>query len=261
MKSFLKAINVKARIINALFIHAIISEHGKNKIGYLTAIIKPLGQMIMFTVMFSLLARTAPIGDNFTLFIALGLIPYNLCIGLANKVLLINKSYRVILSGTPATPLDVAFAFLLSETLLLLISTSLILLGLGIFGYWDYKVDSILSILLTTIASITLGFGIGLINASLVSITPSYEKIWKILSMPLFMLSGIFFVADRRFPADVIAFLQYNPVLHIVESMRDSFYRSWESTLFDMDYLLWVIISTLAVGLLMQKITQTRARL
>jgi capsular polysaccharide transport system permease protein len=258
--AFLKAISVKARIINALFIHSLLSEHGKTKLGYLIAIIKPLGQVIMLTAMFSIIGRSSPIGDDLVLFLATGVIPYNLCIGLTNKMLQINKSSRMILNTTIATPFDMSIAFLLSETVIILISTAAILIGLGHFGYWDYRVDSFLGILLTTITSIMLGYGIGLLNLSVSAIIPSYEKVWKILSMPLFLMSGVFFVADQRFPAEVIAILKYNPLLHIIESMRDSFYRSWESTLFDMSYLLTFTTIALLAGLLMQKLTQKRQR-
>lgn len=260
MTHFFKAVAVKGRIIHALFIHAILTEHGKSKIGYLTAIIKPLGQIIMISTMFTVLGRAAPIGDNLVLFIATGVIPYNLCIGLTNKMLHTNKSYKNILHSTPATPFDISIAFLLSETLVILIATMAILTGLGHFGYWDHKVDSLLNVLLISIASITLGYGIGVFNASLTAIIPSYEKVWKILSMPLFMMSGVFFIADQRFPAEVIEILKYNPLLHIVESMRDGFYRSWESTLFDLSYVLWFVLTTLTIGLIMQKLTQSRKR-
>lgn len=261
MGQLLKAVSVKARIINALFIQSLLSEHGKSKIGYLTAIIKPLGQIVMLTAMFSILGRSSPIGNDLVLFLATGIIPYNLCIGLTNKMLQINKSSRSILNSTPATPFDISIAFLLSETIILLISTAVILIGLGHFGYWDYRVDSLLGILLITITSIMLGYGVGLLNVSVSAIIPSYEKVWKILSMPLFLMSGVIFVADQRFPAEVIAILKYNPLLHIIEAMRDSFYRSWESTLFDMSYLLTFTIIALLIGLLMQKLTQKRQRI
>jgi capsular polysaccharide transport system permease protein len=260
MNRFFRAVAVKSRIINALFIHALISEHGKSKVGYLTAIIKQLGQIIMLTAMFSVLGRNPPIGDDLVLFLATGIIPYNLCMGLANKMLLINKSHRAILTSTPATPFDISIAFLLSETVIILISAMIILAGLGHFGYWDYRVDSLIGILLISITSITIGYGIGLLNMSITVIIPSYEKVWKILSMPLFLMSGVFFVADQRFPAEVISILKYNPLLHVIESTRDSFYRSWESTLFDISYILSFAISVLLAGLLMQKLTQARQR-
>jgi capsular polysaccharide transport system permease protein len=258
--AFLKAICVKARIINALFIHSLLTEHGKSKIGYLAALAKPLFQIIMLSTMFTFLGRSPAIGDNLVLFLATGIIPYNLCIGLTNKMLQINKSSRNLLNSTLATPFDISIAFLLSETVIILISAAAILIGLGHFGYWDHRVDSLLGILLITITSIVLGYGVGLLNVSITAIVPSYEKVWKILSMPLFLMSGVFFVADQRFPAEVIAILKYNPLLHIIESMRDSFYRSWESTLFDMGYLLIFTVITVLLGLLMQKLTQNRQR-
>lgn len=258
MSPFFTAVSVKARIINALFIHALLAEHGKTKIGYLTAVIKPLGQVIMLTTIFSFLGRRASVGDNLLLFLTTGIMSYNLCIGLANKMMQINKSHKNILAGMPVTPLDISLAFLLSETLILILACIFILIGLGHFGYWDHKVDSILGILLSAIASVLLGYGIGLFNLSMSAIFLSYEKIWRILSMPLFMMSGIFFVADHRFPAEVISVLKYNPLLHLTESMRSSFYRTWDSTLFEIGYLLWFILAMLIVGLVMQKITQTK---
>jgi len=260
MSAFFKAVGVKARIINALFIHALLTEHGKTKIGYLTALAKPLGQIVMLTTMFTILGRATPIGDSLVLFLATGIIAYNLCMGLTNKMLKMNKQYRSILNSTHASPFDISIAFLLSETLILILISMIILIGLGNLGYWDHKIDNLIGILLTTIASIALGYGVGLFNASVSAIIPAYEKVWKILSMPLFLTSGVIFVADQRFPPSVIAIIKYNPLLHIVESMRDSFYRSWESTLFELSYVLWFILCSTLAGLLMQKITQKRVR-
>ncbi|RVU83398.1 hypothetical protein EOL70_16870 [Leucothrix sargassi] len=260
MTTLLQAISVKARIINALFIHSLLTEHGKTKVSYLTALIKPLFQIVMMTVVFSILGRSAAVGDNLVLFLATGIIPYNLCLGLANKMLQLNRSSRNILNNTLVTPFDLSIAFLLSESIVLLISTGIILIGLGNWGYWDHRVDSLLGILLITIASILLGYGVGLFNASVAAIAPSYEKVWKVLSMPLFLMSGVFFVADQRFPPEVIAIIQYNPLLHIIEFMRDSFYRSWESSLFDGSYLVTFIVCALLAGLVMQKLTQKRKR-
>lgn len=260
MKRFLKAVTVKGRIIHALFVHTLLSEHGKSKIGYLTAIIKPLGQIVMLSTMFTVIGRRVGIGDNLVLFLTTGVVTYNLCVGLANKMLRINKAPKKILDSTTATPFDFSIAFLLSETVIIILASILILAGLGNFGYWDHRVDSLLGILLTALLSIALGYGVGLLNLALATISPSYEKVWKILTMPLFIMSGVIFIADQRFPPEVLAILRYNPLLHIIESMRSNFYRTWDSSLFDLSYVLWFTSTTLFLGLALQRLTQNREK-
>lgn len=259
MKALLKAAEVKIRIIHAVFIQVLLSEHGKSKIGYVTAIIKPLGQIVMLSTMFTIIGRRIGIGDNVVLFLTTGIVTYNLCVGLANKMLLINKTPKKVLRSTPATSFDYSIAFLLSETIITLLASFIILIGLGNFGYWDHRVDSLLGIMCAALLSIALGYGVGLINLGIASITPSYEKVWKIISMPLFLMSGVIFVADQRFPPEVIAILKYNPLLHIVESMRSHFYRTWESTLVDMHYVLWFTLTSMFLGLTLQRLTRKRS--
>jgi len=182
-----------------------------------------------------------------------------MCIELVTALMKMNKSGRVLMSHPIITPMDVAISILILQSSITLVSAVILLAGTGLLGMWDYQISSLLGILTTCIIAILLGFGIGLMNASIILKAPSYEKIWQLLSLPLFLLSGVFYVADLL-PQEALDFLKYNPLLHITESMRDSFYRSWESSFVNYGYLVSFTTVTLFIGLFLQRTTHKRVR-
>jgi capsular polysaccharide transport system permease protein len=256
IRDFFKAASVKGRIIHALFLHLLLTEHGKSKIGYITALLKPAGQILIFSTMFTIIGRRIGIGDNVVLFLTTGIITFNLCIGLTDKILTMGKAPKRTIESTPVTTFDCSIAFLISESIITLIASFLILGGLGYFGYWDHRVDSLLGIILAALMAILLGYALGLVNLAIMTIIPPYHKVWKILTMPLFVMSGVIFLVDERFPSNVVEILSYNPILHIIEFMRSSIYRTWDGSIFDLGYVLWFTLITLFLGLTLQHLTK-----
>lgn len=237
-----------------------LSEHGKSKIGYLSALVKPLAKIVMLTALFTLIGRRIGIGDNTVLFITTGVITFSLSVEIAHKLLRVNKAPQKMIRCTPATSFDFSLAFLLSEAIVLIVAACIILVALGNFDYWDHRVDSLLGILLMALLAIALGYGVGLINLSIAAIIPAYEAVWKVIKMPLLLISGVVFVADQRFPPEVLAILLYNPLLHIIEAMRSYFYRSWDSAIVDLNYVFWFTLTVLFIGFVLQKLTQNKER-
>ncbi len=259
MRPIIKALQVKSRVIGALVYRSLLSEHGTTRLGYIAAIFKALGKVIMLSTIFMLISRNVPVGDNLIIFLASGILPFSMCIDLVNKIMTMNKSGRMLMTHPLITPLDIAISILILQSAITLIASIILLLGAGLLGLWDYKIASLLGILLTSITAILLGFGVGLMNVSIVVRVPSYEKIWQLLSMPLFILSGIFYVSDML-PREALDVLKYNPLMHITESMRDSFYRGWNSSFVNQQYLLFFTTVTIFLGLFLEKTTQKRVR-
>ena len=75
-----------------------------------------------------------------------------------------------------------------------------------------------------------LGLGVGTLNCVLFGFFPTWSNIWKVLTRPLFILSGLFFTFESL-PASIQAVLWYNPLIHVVGLMRAGFYGSYEAAL------------------------------
>ncbi|MDA1237308.1 MAG: ABC transporter permease, partial [Acidobacteria bacterium] len=98
------------------------------------------------------------------------------------------------------------------------------------------------------IAIAMLGFGFGTLNAVVISLWDSWQHIEKILTRPLFFLSGIFYIPSTL-PPKAIAIIKWNPVLHLVEWVRTGYYPNYESTVLDKTYPIGIAMILILFGL------------
>lgn len=260
MVLFFRALGVQTRVIQALVYREMLTRLGNNKVGIFSALGQPLSQILLLAALFTIIGRNNPIGGSIILFLATAIIPYNFCVLMATEMMTNQAKSKSLMTHPLITPFDTIFANLIIETLVLLIAGIIIFTGVGLLGYWDFSYDSLINLLLMIIVSIILGFSIGLINASLAARFSFYPKIWSVITRPLFIMSGIFFIATERFPPEVVDILYYNPVLHLTEWSRSAFYRTWESSFVDLKYLIGFTLTTLFIGLITSRLTQEKAR-
>ncbi len=93
-----------------------------------------------------------------------------------------------------------------------------------------------------------LGFGFGVMNAVIVSLWDSWKHIEKILTRPLIFISGVFYVPSRM-PPTITDILWWNPVLHLVEWVREGFYPNYDSAIFTPGYPLFLALILIFLGL------------
>jgi capsular polysaccharide transport system permease protein len=74
------------RAIGALILREMTATNGRSANGYLWAIAEPVGGILLLTVLFSLGFRSPPIGTNFAIFYATGLVPFMFYQSLSSKV-------------------------------------------------------------------------------------------------------------------------------------------------------------------------------
>ena len=71
----------------------------------------------------------------------------------------------------------------------------------------------------------------------MLSITQSWMYIYKIITRPLFFLSGIFFIPSLL-PEKALDYLKWNPVLHLIEWVRVSYYPNYDSRILDKSFVI-----------------------
>ena len=64
------------RVLFALMVREMATKFGRSWGGYIWAIAEPLGGIMLLTVAFSFAFRKPPLGTNFALFYATGIIPF-----------------------------------------------------------------------------------------------------------------------------------------------------------------------------------------
>jgi len=92
-------------------------------------------------------------------------------------------------------------------------------------------------------------------NATVGALVPAWRSVWKMMSVPLMVSSGVLYV-PAQMPPEMVSFIIWNPFLHCVEGLRSHSYLDYIS-LYSPYYLLSfstvVLIFSLALERLFRK--------
>ncbi|PCH75594.1 MAG: sugar ABC transporter permease [Rhodobacteraceae bacterium] len=238
-----------SRTIAALILREMSTRYGRTPGGYIWAILEPLAAIIVLSIAFSLVMRTPSLGISFPLFYATGFLPFSLYQNLSNTIARAISFSKPLLKYPAVTWIDAVIArFLLNSLTGLLVS---ILLLSGLLMVIDNRVILDFSAIISAMGLVMLlGLGVGVLNCVLSGLFPLWAMIWSIITTPLFLASGIFFLYETL-PPLARDILWYNPLIHIVGLMRTGFYPSYTAAYINIPYVLGIALICLALGLIL----------
>ncbi|MBI6630650.1 ABC transporter permease [Pontibaca salina] len=237
------------RVVMALILREMSSRYGRTPGGYLWGVLEPLAAILVLSIGFSLILRTPPLGTAFLLFYATGFLPFNLFNTVSQMVARSVTFSKPLLQYPAVTWIDAVLARFLLNSLTSVLVT-LLLLG-GVLVLTETRAVLDLAAILSAMAlTMGLGLGVGVLNCALMGLFPVWELIWSVLTRPLFIASGVFFLYDDM-PALAREILWYNPLIHLIGAMRSGFYPMYSAAYVSNLYVLAVAGGTLALGLLL----------
>lgn len=236
------------RAISALILREIATTYGRSPGGYVWAILEPAMAILLMTAIFSAGFRSPPLGTNFAIYYASGMLPFFTFITISVRVAQALNFSRSLLSYPRVTFLDAVMArFLL--TLLTQLVVSLIIFTV-ILSVYDTRTTLVLPRMVMAYAmAASLGLGIGLANAVLTSRYPLWHTIWSVITRPLVLLSGVIFLHDK-IPDPYKTWLEWNPLTHVTGEARRAMYYSYTGDYVDYVYPFVVAIVCGAFGML-----------
>lgn len=235
------------RAVMALVLREMTVTYGRSPGGYLWAVLEPALGIFLLTFIFSLAFRAPPLGVNFPLFYATGLVPFLFYTEVSNKVSHALKFSRQLLAYPAVTYVDAIVARLALSTLTLLLVGYLIFTGVFVLFETRTFLDP-LALLLAYGMAVSLSLGVGVFNCALVSLVPIWAQLWAILNRPLFIISCIFFLYDSV-PEPFRSALWWNPLIHIVGQMRTAFYPTYGATYVSPVFVFSLSLFLLVAGL------------
>ena len=241
--------------MGALLMREALTRYGNSRIGYLWAVIEPAVFIAMFLIVREYLSRTVPIGENVALFMMSGIVTARVAISVIQKISVSIESNRALLVYPLVNPLDTIAARCVLESLTGLVVVVLFFAGLLVVG-GDVTINSFATFTQAAMALVVLSCSLGAFNAVLGTILPAWTRVWNLLSLPLFITSGIFFVPATLPPA-VADIVWWNPILHIVEWMREGIYLDYLSVL-DRSYPLLLSAGLVGAALLLERMFRLR---
>lgn len=134
---------------------------------------------------------------------------------------------RGLMSYRQIQPIDVILARCVIEWSLLLMVGVIAISGWWLAGF-TVHVENPLGIAFYPICLLFLGVGYGLLSEVASVVFPDARRVFAIAMRPLLFLSGLFFTMDIV-PPDLQPWLFWNPVLHLVDLMRDAAAADYQS--------------------------------
>lgn len=236
----------RLRVIFALVLRGMGTKHGRASGGYLWAVLEPLGGILLLSVLFSLAVRSPPIGQSFLLFYATGVLPFRVFSSMQNAIAGAISGNRGLLAYPVVEPIDALLArFVLNFMTDFLVA---VVLFTGIIWWSDlYVTLDLAAIALAFTLAALLGLGIGSVNCVLFGLYPTAKNIWSVLTRPLFLLSGVFFIY-QSVPPSFQNIVWYNPLMQIIGLMRSGFYGTYHADYVSLPYILGISGACFLIG-------------
>ncbi|MEI4484751.1 ABC transporter permease [Frigidibacter sp. MR17.14] len=239
----------RLRVILALVLREMASGFGRSPGGYLWAVAEPLGAVLLLAACFSLALHAPPLGSSFALFYASGYLPFAIFLDISGRCAQALRFSRPLFAFPVIRPLDALLARFLLAALTQLAVATLVLGGLGLTA--RAAADPALGRLAAAFGLIAfLALGIGTLNCAVFLLLPLWERLWGIVTRPLFLVSTILFLPENV-PEPWDFWLRLNPIVHPVAELRAGLYPFYHAQQVSPAYVLAAGGVPLLIGLML----------
>lgn len=239
------------RTITALMLREMSATYGASPGGYLWAVVQPVGMLVVLSIAFALLVRAPSLGTSFFLFYATGYLPFAFYVDIASKVAQALRYARALLAYPSVTWADAVLARFILNILTQGIVFCVVISAVFIFSDPRTILD-LLPILSGLTMACLLGFGVGLVNSILGGLFQIWNNLWQIVSRPLFLASGVFFIYEDL-PTTAQNILWWNPLMHVTGLVRTGFYPTYQASYVSLTYGFGVALILIAFGLVLMR--------
>lgn len=243
------AFSIQCTTLNALIIRESRTRYGASSFGYLWAIILPVAWIFTFYCIFLATGRIVPFYEGITPFIASGIITYHAFQKTYDFTAKAIKNNKALLYFHRVQPIDLFFSRAMLDGGTYITIFFIIILS-DMMWFSQYSFSNIFYILGGLILSSFLGTGLAICIAAIALTSHSIFNTVSVVLRPLFFISGIFFL-PANIPHFALEFLQYNPIMQLIDLVREGLFVSYTSMIFNLSYVLGWIIGLFAIGFIL----------
>jgi capsular polysaccharide transport system permease protein len=210
------------RVSTSFALREVATRYGKHPGGYIWALLEPVSYVVLMSFLFGALARHPALGTSFPLFFATGFIAFALYSDTYRYLTSSISANRALLSYPTVAPID-AFVgrFILQSITSLLVA--LVILTAARMTEPHALALNWKALLEAVFYAWALALGMAFFNAALFQRYSLYEKLYSIVTKPLLLLSGVFYVPSLL-PSPFREYMLLNPLTHVVILLREGFY-------------------------------------
>lgn len=250
--SWSKALLTQVEVVEALVLRETRTRFGSNQLGYLWAVIEPALWIATFYALYAIAGRQGPVGMDLISFLLTGLLPYSLFSAVTTQVSQSINGNKALLFYPQVRTLDIVAARTILECVTYASVFFLFVLAHALFvQQWPTIDDALVTVLGFALAAGT-GAALGLVFCALEVLTSTAGRVRGPLLRPLFWCSGLFYTANGL-PTNMRDILLYNPMLHVIEIVRDGWFPSYQARHADPAYAIAWMLCLLVLGLLLER--------
>ena len=250
--TFAQSLQVQLRILRALFMREVLTRYGRHNIGFLWLFVEPMIFTLGVTALWT--ATKSVHGSNLPI-VAFALTGYSSvllwrnmpgrCIGAlqGSLSLLFHRNIRVLDIYVARLMLEFGGATISFTTL------GLLFISIG----WLAPPEDILEIAGGWLIIAWFGSALAIWLGALSHEYELVDKIWHPLAYLIFPLSGAAFIVEAL-PQEAQTAVLYIPMVHGLEYLREGFFGSKFHPIYDLDYMILVIIGMLLIGLIQMRV-------
>ncbi|MBL8394656.1 MAG: ABC transporter permease [Candidatus Accumulibacter sp.] len=232
----------------ALFLREAVTRVSGGRAAWLWLLLEPVAHLAILMLIFSTIRRRFMPGFDFALFLAIGILGYNLFRNSATRSMAAISANRALFAYRQVKPVDVVLvrAFLeggIQLCVALVLFSGMLLLGFDVLPVDPLTVFSVFALFWL------FGTGLGLILSVGSTLIPELGRVANLLFIPLYFLSGVLF-SPAVLPPELRDLLLLNPVMQGLELLRSAFSSQYHvASDIDIAYLAAFTLVSLFFGL------------
>lgn len=250
------AIGLQGRVIRAVILREIRTRFGRNRLGYVWALLDPMIHIGVLYVIMMQVGRSMPSGVPLATFLFSGILSWYMFSMTFNRSAAAVPGNRSLLFFPQVNFLNLTAARALLEMGTNITVFSLLLVGRAFLGY-PIVFDNF-PLFLSAMATLgLLGLSFGLIAGSINQLVPTAGQVIPIFARVLYFASGTLFTVNEL-PRAAREILLYNPVLQLIDLVRDNLSKDYTAHYSGFSYPVTFVLVSLALGLLLSTLAKRK---
>lgn len=243
-----------ANTIHTIMLREVRCRFAGDALGYAWTFLVPLLWVGTLMFFFTLLGRAPAIPVDTPAFIATGVLPYVLFRYTITSMSRITSTHRHLVHFGNVRISDLLFAAALLEVLNAIVIFAMVWLLITVI-FEPVPVQNPLEFVNGLLLTAIFGTAVGRFSAILGMVSETAKRMVPVVLRPMFWISGIFFTVSEL-PSGLLPYLQWNPLLHVIEITRSAVFLDYTSYFANVA----VPLSVSAVFLIASYVMQTAFR-
>lgn len=217
---------IQRAVIFALVVRELQTRFGGRMIGLLWVITEPILHISIILLMRVVLRqRFEGVMLDTAVYLTVAMIPFFMFRNIWFRVMDGARANTGLFAYRQVKPFD---AFLARPIIEFCLYAMVFVVMMAAFGWYGYEFLPVrpLEYLGVVLLFMLTGFGLGLISAVLTREIPGAAVAIRLVSLPLYILSGVI-LRIENLPPEIQPYLLYNPMLHLVELSRWAYFSSY----------------------------------